>query len=81
MSNLFGLGISPRTTDEAQGDGIEQVMLQRPLQRVMAFTGRSIDDIVNDRIAKNEVLGFYKLHKQILRRGEIVELEKQWNIP
>jgi len=58
---------------------VEFVLIQRPLARVLAFTGRSIDDIVNDPIAKNEVLGYFKLHKQIVRSSEIVELEQQWN--
>ena len=52
---------------------------QRPLHRVLAFTRRSIDDVVNNRIAKNEVYGYYKLHRQVQRAGEIRELEKQWN--
>ena len=53
--------------------------VQKPLRRVLRFTGRSIDDVVNSRIAKNEVLGYYKLQKFIDRRMEIVDLEKQWN--
>jgi hypothetical protein len=55
------------------------VLTQHPLRRIMAFTGRSIDDVVNDPIARNEVLGYYRLHRQIERSGEILELEKQWN--
>lgn len=53
--------------------------MQRPLHRIMAFTRRSIDDVVNDPIAKNEVLGYYKLHRQIQRGCETSELERQWN--
>lgn len=58
---------------------VEFVLVQRPLQRILAFTRRSIDDVVNDPIAKNEVLGYYKLHKQIRRATEARELERQWN--
>ena len=54
-------------------------MIQRPLQRVLAFRGRSIDDVVNDRIVKNEILGYWKLYKQIERATEVVDLERQWN--
>jgi hypothetical protein len=79
MSLLPGLSITRPVGATLADDPVEYIMLQRPLQRVMAFTGRSIDDIVNDPIAKNEVLGFYKLHRQILRRSEVLELEKQWN--
>lgn len=78
MSRLTGLGFQIReSTDNA--DRLEHVLVQRPLQRILAFTRRSIDDIVNDPIAKNEVLGFYKLHKQIHRGSEVAELERQWN--
>lgn len=55
------------------------VLTQQPLQRILAFTGRSIDDVVNDPIVKNEVLGYFKLHRQINRQTEIRELERQWN--
>ncbi|MFN4242858.1 MAG: hypothetical protein ACK4PI_06425 [Tepidisphaerales bacterium] len=47
--------------------------------RVLGFTGRTIDDIVNCPIARREVLGYYKLHRWVERRCEIVELERQWN--
>ena len=52
---------------------------QRPLHRILAFTGRSIDDVVNDPIAKNQVRGYYKLFRQVERASEVRELEKQWN--
>ena len=52
---------------------------QRALQRVLAFTRRTIDDVVNDRIAKNEVLGYYKVLRQVERACEVRELERQWN--
>ena len=63
----------------AAADRTEFILLQRPLQRILAFTRRSIDDIVNDPIAKREVLGYYKLHKQVQRGIEMRELERQWN--
>lgn len=58
---------------------IEQVQLQRPLARVLAFTRRSIDDVVNCPIAKREVLGYYKLHRWVQRESDIGDLERQWN--
>jgi hypothetical protein len=60
-------------------DPTEYIVVQRPLRRVLAFTGRSIDDVVNNPIVKREVLGYYKLHKQIHRAGEVRDLERQWN--
>ena len=60
-------------------DPTEYIVVQRPLRRVLAFTGHSIDDVVNNPIVKNEVLGYYKLHKQIHRAAEVRDLERQWN--
>ena len=70
-------GLRPRL--RRSDDTIEQVMPRRPLHRVLAFTGQSIDDVVNSPIAKNHVLGYFKLYKWIQRGSEIVELEKQWS--
>jgi hypothetical protein len=74
----LGLGLHPAGGDTAP-DRTEFILLQRPLRRILAFTRRSIDDVVNDPIAKREVLGYYKLHKQVQRGIETRELERQWN--
>jgi len=57
----------------------EHLLFQRPLQRVLEFRGRSIDDVVNNPMVKNEIRLYWKFHKQIIRQGEITELETQWN--
>lgn len=62
-----------------QGMATRRVVVQSRLNRVLAFTRLTIDDVVNSRIAKNQVLGYYKLSKQIDRSGEVGELERQWN--
>jgi hypothetical protein len=54
-------------------------VIQTRLNRVLAFTRLSIHDVVNSRIAKNQVLGYWKLSRQIDRSMEITELERQWN--
>jgi hypothetical protein len=74
----LGFGIR-RVLRRNEDDRVEQVLTQRPLHRVLAFTGRSIDDVVNSPIAKNQVRGFYKLYRQVERQGEITDLERQWN--
>jgi hypothetical protein len=81
MSRLTGLGLGlHRPADTTfDADRTEFVLLQRPLRRILAFTRRSIDDVVNNPIAKREVLGYYKLHKQIQRGIETRDLERQWN--
>lgn len=58
---------------------MEQVIVQRPLARVLRFLGRSIDAVCNDPIVKSQVRGFYKLHRTIERQMEVWELERQWN--
>ena len=60
------------------GGRVEHVEIDRPLRRVLGFTRRTIDDVVNSPVAKAEVLGYYKLSRWIARRSEIVDLERQW---
>ena len=73
------LGLGARSLPRFVADSVEHVIVQRPLHRVLAFTGRSIDDVVNNPVAKREVLGYYKLHKWVYRQSEISDLERQWN--
>ena len=63
----------------AGADPLVERAVQRPLSRVLAFMGRTIDDVVNDPIVKSQVYGYYKLHRRIERVGEIRDLERQWN--
>jgi hypothetical protein len=73
----FGIPFAGRLVDGEPK--ITYVLQQRALHRVLNFTGHTIDDVVNNPIVKNEILGYYKLHKFINRRAEIRELERQWN--
>jgi hypothetical protein len=77
INPLEGLGARRLRRDEVPGT--EHVMIVRPLQRILAFTGRSIHDVINNPIARREVAGYFKLHRQIERVSEIRELERQWN--
>jgi hypothetical protein len=80
MDRLAGLGLGLRRLSPAEAnDRTEFLLIQRPLRRILAFTRRSIDDVVNDPIAKREVLGYYKLHKRVARTMEVRQLERQWN--
>jgi len=60
-------------------DPLVEHLVQRPLNSVLAFIGRTIDDVVNDPLVKNQVYGYYKLHRHIRRASEIRDLERQWN--
>ena len=75
--NPLGFG-TPRLSIKG-GPDVERVVQQRPLQRVLAFLGNSIDDVVNDPIVRNKVFGYYKLQRQADRAMEVSELERWWN--
>ena len=77
LFNSLGIGI-PRLAQPAL-ERHELVNLHRPLRRVMAFVGCSIDELCNDPILKNQVFGYFKLYKEMNRRTEVRDLEKQWN--
>ncbi len=79
MSELSALGLSKIQLRRAPDAGIELVLVQRPLERILSFTGYSIDNIVDNPIAKHAVIGYYKLSRQVQRQCEIVDLERQWN--
>jgi hypothetical protein len=70
---------SPDALAAVQQPALYRQVIQRRLSRVLSFTRLTIDDVVNNPIAKNQVLGYWKLSKQIDRRSETTELERQWN--
>jgi len=76
--DLPGMGM-PRVIP-LHGTNVEQVAVRQPVHRILAFLGRSIDEVCNDPIVRNQVFGYYKLYRQIERSGEITELERTWNV-
>ena len=78
MSDLLGFGLR-RIRPFQPGDRTEYVQIQQPLRRVLAFTGRSIDDVVDDPIVRNEVRHYFRLYRQVERGCEVVDLERWWN--
>jgi hypothetical protein len=79
-ANLFGFARSMHRPPSPDGR-TELVQPQRVLRHILSFTGRTIDDVVNDPIARNQVRGYFKLHRWIEREVEIGELERQWAVP
>jgi len=79
MSQTYGLGLSGIRLGSQPHPIPEHVIVQRPLDRILSFTGYSIDDVVNNPIAKHALIGYYKLSRQIHRRSECIDLERQWN--
>ena len=62
--------IAPRTM---------HVMSQQRMARLLAFAGRSIDDVVNCGVSKRLVAGYFKLDRLVARRMKVLDLEAQWN--
>jgi hypothetical protein len=79
MSTVNRLGFGTPRLSIKGGPDVERVVQQRPLQRVLAFLGHSIDDVVNDPIVRTKVFGYYKLQRQVDRAMEVSELERWWN--
>ena len=57
---------------------VRHVVVRR-LSRILSFTRLTIDDVVNNPIARNQVRAYWKLSKQIDHASERRELERQWN--
>ena len=79
MEPFHSLGVHQPTRPAAHPAGQAYVARHGPLHRVLAFTGFSIHDVINDPIARNIVTAYFKLHRQVWRRCEIVDLERWWN--
>ncbi len=77
LINPLGFGI-PRL-EIRYGTEIERIIVRRPLHRVLSFLGHDINDVCNDPIVKNQVIGYYKLYREVQRSCEVVDLERQWN--
>jgi hypothetical protein len=70
---------SPRLSVPTHEAARESRIIQTRLNRVLAFTRLTIDDVINNPIARNQVLGYWKLSRQVDRSSEITDLERQWN--
>ncbi len=79
LTNLFNFGRRYLSPPPGADGRTEIVQIQNALRRVLSFTGHTIDDVVNDPVAKMKVLGFYKLHRWVARENETSDLERQWN--
>lgn len=60
-------------------DPIVYTQCQNDLRRILAFARWSIDDVVNNPIARRDVQNWYKMSRWLQRQIEIGELERQWN--
>ena len=58
---------------------IEHVQRADEMRRLLAFAGRSIDDVVNCPVARREVISYFRIGHQMRRIAEVDALEQQWN--
>ena len=77
--SINNLGFGIRRVLRVDDNRVEHVLTQHPLRRVLAFTGCTIDDVINSPVARNQVRGFYKLYRQVERQSDVTDLERQWN--
>jgi len=76
-SVLPGMGYrSVRQEDEQR---MELLTRQRELRRILEFAGWTIDDVIDNPIARRDVRQWYKIGRWMHRRLEVTELERQWN--
>lgn len=71
----MGLNVSSRKDP----DPIVYIQHQSDLSRILTFARWSIDDVVNNPIARRDVQNWYKMTRWLQRQIEIGELERQWN--
>jgi hypothetical protein len=76
--NALGMKLPGGSSSHPQ-QRVSYVTPQHALRRILNFTGHSIDDVINNPIARNTVRVYFRLHKSIERISEISELERQWN--
>lgn len=68
MSKLSSIGLGiPSLSRDGQAQ-VSALWRRRILRSVLSFTGYTIHDVINDRSARNTVLLYYRLYRQIERR-------------
>jgi len=65
--------------EQQEDNALVHVQPQRQFRRLLAFAGRTIDDIVNSPLDKRDIFNWYRMSLKMERRLEVLELEQQWN--
>lgn len=60
-------------------DALVYIQASQPMQRLLSFAGRTMDEVVNCPVARRHVTIYYRVGRQIERTCEAIELERQWN--
>jgi hypothetical protein len=72
-------GGSSRPSLDPGTPGIAHIQRADTMRRLLAFAGRSIDDVVNCPVARRDVISYYRIGHQMRRIAEVDALEHQWN--
>ena len=49
------------------------------LERILAFCGHDLHDVLTNPVARRRVDFYLAVDREVTRRGEIGDLERQWN--
>ena len=79
MANDDAVGFRRLTFGQSDSSAHVRIVASTPLHRIMGFLGVTIHDVVNCKITKNKVLGYYRLTKWVNREADRSDLERQWN--
>ncbi|HEX8340381.1 MAG TPA: hypothetical protein VF624_05685 [Tepidisphaeraceae bacterium] len=77
MRDAFGLPM--HDLPEPPAPAASLVLKQHEMRRLLNFAGWTIDDVVQNPIARRDVARWFKLGRAMHRRLEVLELERQWN--
>jgi hypothetical protein len=77
MRDVFGIPF--RNMPEPTPPSSTFVLKQHEMKRLLHFAGWTIDDVVQNPIARREVMRWFKLSRSMNRRLEVLDLERQWN--
>ena len=74
---------NPAGLPDAGGESANELLLPADahprLRRVMAFCGLTWDDLRTCEIARRRVAFYLGVDREVGRRAEIADLERQWN--
>ena len=63
----------------AEADTRRHVVSMDRLGWILAFCGRRFEELETDIIARRQVAFYLAVDREMARRDEVAELEKQWN--
>ena len=75
MSLLSSLGLGTPLVSVHRDGPVAMFSEAQILGRILRFTGYTINDVINDPIARNAVIGYFGLYRFIERRCAELDLD------